>query len=102
MSEDEFKQVFESIKQNKNIFENLEKQKNKSFKNFKTKKELNKLDFLEEGSKYKLKMFLEEVYHKQALRIDANFLSYYDSVDQQYYYYVEKFIGVNVQFKEPS
>ena len=60
---------------------------------------MKKKELEEEGCKNELKMFLDDVYHQQALRIDANFVSYYDNIDKKYYYYVEKLIGIKVQFE---
>ena len=36
----------------------------------------------------------------QAKRLDANFISYYDELEKKFHYYVQRLIGVEVEFIE--
>lgn len=40
----------------------------------------------------------QQMYDWQAKLMDANFISVYDEVENKFYYYVEKLIGIHVKF----
>ena len=43
--------------------------------------------------------FFQAFYEDQAERMNANFAVFFDEVDGKFYYYVERLVGVEVEFE---